>query len=161
MSLALQKGFSCASSWAGMERIFRHSFCASLTALATARDHEDCESALQKTSTNSGLASEGLHVSEVCNIMDFSVWHRNDQEAMQNHTQQSKNADFSSKRTSFDPPPAQTNIVRLKQNAFNWRRPLTHNVKLRFRVPDCFSGRFCRHRTLHISRPWIEAKPKR
>ena len=44
---------------------------------------------------------------------------------MQNHTQQSKNADFSSKRTSFDPPPSQTNIVRLKQNAGDWRRPLT------------------------------------
>ena len=44
---------------------------------------------------------------------------------MQNHTQQSKNADFSSKRTSFDPLPSQTKIVRLKQNAGNWRRSLT------------------------------------
>ena len=44
---------------------------------------------------------------------------------MQNETQESKNADFSSKRTSFDPPPSQTNIVRLKQNAGNWRRPLS------------------------------------
>ena len=74
MSLALQKGFSRASSWAGLERTFRHSFCASLTARATVRDHEDRESALQKTSTNSGLAiTEGLHVSEVCNITDFFV----------------------------------------------------------------------------------------
>ena len=55
MSQALQKGFSCASSWAGLEQAFRHSFCASLTALAAARDHEVCESALQKTLTNSGL----------------------------------------------------------------------------------------------------------
>ena len=55
MSVALQKGFSCASPWAGLEQAFRHSLCASLTALTTARDHEVCESALQKTSTNSGL----------------------------------------------------------------------------------------------------------
>ena len=43
-----------------------------------------------------------------------------------------KNADFSSKRTSFDPPPSQTNIVRLKQNAGNWRPPLTVRYPERF-----------------------------
>ena len=59
MALAFQKGFSRASSWEGLERTFRHSFCASLTALATARDHQDRKSALQKTSTNSGLAMKG------------------------------------------------------------------------------------------------------
>ena len=31
---------------------------------------------------------------------------------------------FFSKRTSSDPPPSQTNVVRLKQNADRWRRPL-------------------------------------
>ena len=72
-----------------------------------------------------GLGHEGLHVSEVCNNYYEFLRHRNDQEAMQNHTQQSKNADFSSKRTSFDPTLSQTNIVRLKQNAGDWRRPLS------------------------------------
>ena len=33
---------------------------------------------------------------------------------------------FFSKRTSFDPPPSQTYIVRLKQNAGNWPRPLNY-----------------------------------
>ena len=122
----LQKGFSRASSWAGLERTFRHSFCTSLTALATARDHEDRESALQKTSTKSGLAMKA----------STFLRHRNDQEAMQNHTLQSKNADFSSKRTSFNPPPSQTNIVRLKQNAGNWRRPLIQATGVRWRSPQ-------------------------
>ena len=73
MSLALQKGFSRPSSWAGLERTFRHSFCSSLTALATARDHEDRESALQKTSTNSGLAMKASTWAKFVNIMDFFV----------------------------------------------------------------------------------------
>ena len=94
----------------------------------------------------------GIHVSEVCNTNTQSVlvlrernWYYHDP-ARENlfmkfvilwissspkrpgsHAEPHaavKNADFSSKRTSFDPPPSQTNIVRLKQNAGNWRPPL-------------------------------------
>ena len=75
------------------------------------------------------LGHEGLPVGEVFSI--GFLRHRSQREVMQNHRQQSKNADFSSKRTSFDPPPSQTNIVRLKQNAGNWRRPLNEqNAKM-------------------------------
>ena len=70
------------------------------------------------------LGHEGLPVGEVCNNFYGFLRHPNDREVMQNHTQQSEDADFSSKRTSSDPPPSETNIVRLKQNACNWRRPL-------------------------------------
>ena len=65
---------------------------------------------------------------------------------MQNHTQQSKNADFFFQRTSFDPPPSQTNIVRLKQNAGNWRRSLIYVYILllvSFTLSDFFQV-FCR-----------------
>ena len=83
MSLVLQKDFFVLleRGWSVPSAIHsaHHQECsyvllASLTALATARDHEDRESALQKTSTNScRLGHEGLPVSEVCNIMDFFV----------------------------------------------------------------------------------------
>ena len=92
------------------------------------------------------LGHEGLPVGEVCNIMDFfdtqTTW-----EVMQNHTQQSKNADFSSKRTSFDPPPSPMNIVRLKQNAGNWRRPLSKKDE-RMTAP---SQVFCRTLSIYLS----------
>ena len=61
MSLALQKGFSHASSWAGLERTFLDPpFALRITDDSASNGaiscHEDRESALQKTSTNSGLA---------------------------------------------------------------------------------------------------------
>ena len=128
MSLALRKGFFRASSWPVLERTFRHSFCASLTALATAQDHayEDRESALQKTSTNSGLAMNMMKASTWAKLV--ILWISSSPKRPGSHAKPHaavQKCRFSSKQTSFDLPPSQTNIVHLKQKAGNWRRPLT------------------------------------
>ena len=61
-----------------------------------------------------GLGHEGLHASRFCNFMDFFVTETT-RKPCKNHTQQSKSADFSSKRTSFDPSPSQT-------TSFVWKK---------------------------------------
>ena len=59
-----------------------------------------------------GLGHEGLHVSEVCN---FFVTETTRKPCKTTRSSTSKNADFSSKRTSFDPPP-------LKRTSFVWNK---------------------------------------
>ena len=122
MSLALQKGFSCASSWAGLEQAFRHSFCASLTALSTARDHEVCESALQKTSTNSGLDMKASPWAKFVILWISSSPKRPGSHAKPHAAVQKCRFFFQTNKlrpSPPPPPPSQTNIVRLKQNAGN------------------------------------------
>ena len=129
MSLALQKGFSRASFWAGLERTFRHSFCASLTAQATARDHKDRESALQKTSTNSGLAITASTWAKFVILWISSSpkrpgSHAKPHAAVQKcrfffQTNKLRSSPLSNEHRSFG--------VRLKQNVSNWRGPLTED----------------------------------
>ena len=106
---------------------------AHLSVLAMARGHEDCQSALQKTSTSSGLAMNASPMSEVCKLWISSSPKRPGSHA--NHPQQNKNADFSSKRTSLDPPPPPSLSLSLSlslsndYHSFEKKMPLIGNVR--------------------------------
>ena len=72
-----------------LERTLRHSFYVSLTALATARDHE---LALQRRRETQAWSRRPPPL--VQSVLYGSLHHSKNQEAIQNHTQQSKNANI-------------------------------------------------------------------
>ena len=101
------------SSWAGWECTFRHSFCASLTALATARLMK-IASQLCRRRWQTRASPRSLHVSEVCNIVDFLLL-RNDQEAMQKTRS-------SPKMPIFLPNEQASTLPPLKRTSFVWNK---------------------------------------